>query len=69
MVLRYAYSSYILNRRKNCLCQLLNVHVIKDTRQTAVHNAELLVTEYSPFEVNIYIEKPKQYKSQPSRLV
>jgi hypothetical protein len=38
MVLSHAYSSYILYRRKNCLCQLLHVrvHAAKDTRQIEV---------------------------------
>jgi hypothetical protein len=57
MVLCHAYSFYILYNRKNCLWQLLNVHVTKDTRQAEVHSADLLVSEASPFEGNISTEK------------
>jgi hypothetical protein len=41
----------------------LNVHGVKDVRQTEIHTAETLVPEPSSFEVEIAIEKLKRYKS------
>jgi hypothetical protein len=45
----------ILNRWKNYFCQLLNVHGIKDVRQTEIHASEPLVPEPSFFEAEIAI--------------
>jgi hypothetical protein len=45
------------------LCQLLNVHGVKDVRQTEIHTAESLVPEPSSSEVEIAIEKLERYKS------
>jgi hypothetical protein len=42
---------------------LLNVHGVKDVRQTEIHTAESLVPEPSSYEVEIAIEKLKRYKS------
>jgi hypothetical protein len=56
-------SHSILNRWKNYFCQLLNVHGVKDVRQTEIHTAEPLVPEPSSSEVEITIEKFKRYKS------
>jgi hypothetical protein len=55
----------ILNRWKNYFCQLLalNVHGVKNVRQTEIHKAEPLVPEPSSFEVEITIDKLKGYKS------
>jgi hypothetical protein len=58
-----ADSHSILNRWKNYFCQLLNVHEVKDVRQTKIHTAEPLVPEPSSSEVEIAIEKLKRYKS------
>jgi hypothetical protein len=44
----------ILNRWKNYY-HLLNVHGVKDVRQTEMHTAEPLLPEPSPFEVEIVI--------------
>jgi hypothetical protein len=57
-----ADSHNILNR-KNYFCQLLNVHGVKDVRQTKMHTAEPLVPKPSSSEVEIAIEKLKRYKS------
>jgi hypothetical protein len=40
----------ILNRWKNCFCQLLNVCAVHNVRQTEVHTAEPLVTDPSTLE-------------------
>jgi hypothetical protein len=45
-----ADSHSILNRWKNYFCQLLNVHGVKDVRQTKIHTAETLVPEPSSSE-------------------
>jgi hypothetical protein len=58
-----ADSHSILNRWKNYFCQLLNVHGVKDVRQTKIHTAEPLVPVPSSSEVEIAIEKLKRYKS------
>jgi hypothetical protein len=53
----------ILNRWKNYLFQLLNVHGVNDVRQTEIHTPEPLVPEPSSSEVENAIEKFKGYKS------
>jgi hypothetical protein len=58
-----ADSHSILNRWKNYFCQLLNVHGVKDVRQTEIHTAEPFVPEPSSSEVESAIEKLKRYKS------
>jgi hypothetical protein len=58
-----ADSHSILNRWKNYICQLLNVHGVSDVRQTEIHTAEPLVPECSSFEVEIAIGRLKRYKS------
>jgi hypothetical protein len=58
-----ADSHSILNRWKNYFCQLLNVHVVNDVRQTDMHTVEPLAPEPVPFEVEIAIEKLERYKS------
>jgi hypothetical protein len=58
-----ANSHSILNRWKDYFCQLLNVHGVKDVRQTEIRTAEPLVPEPSSSEVKIAIEKLKRYKS------
>jgi hypothetical protein len=45
-------SHSILNRWKNCFCQLLNVHNVSDVRQIEVHMAEPLVPGLSRLEVD-----------------
>jgi hypothetical protein len=61
-----ADSRNILNRWKNYLSQLLNVHNVSDVRQTEVHTAEPLVLGSSSLEVEIAIAKLKKYKSPSS---
>jgi hypothetical protein len=56
----------ILNRRKNYISQLLNVHNVSDVRQIEVHTAEPLVPGPSHLEVEIAIAKLKKYKSPSS---
>jgi hypothetical protein len=44
----------------------LNVHWVSDVRQIKIHTVEPLVTDPSPFEVQIDIAKLKRYKSPGS---
>jgi hypothetical protein len=57
-----ADSNYILNRWKNCISQLLNVHNVSDIRQIDVHTAQPLVPGPNHFEVEIVTAKLKKYK-------
>jgi hypothetical protein len=43
--------------------QLLNLHDFNDVRKTEIHTTEPLVTEPSPFEIDIASERVKMYKS------
>jgi hypothetical protein len=52
-----------LARCRNHFSQLLNIHGVKDVRQTEVHTAEPLVPKPSVFEVQMAIEKLKRHKS------
>jgi hypothetical protein len=61
-----ADSHNILNRRKNCFSQLLNIHRISDVRQMDIHTAEPLVPDPSPFDLHIAIAELKNYKSPGS---
>jgi hypothetical protein len=61
-----ADSNNILNRWKNCLSQLLNVHRVSDVRRIKICTTEPLVPDPSPFEVEIAIAKLKRYKSPGS---
>jgi hypothetical protein len=56
-------SQNILNRWKNNISQLLNVHNVSDVRQIEVHMAEPLVPGPSHLEVEIAVAK---YKSPGS---
>jgi len=58
-----ADSHSILARWRNHFSQLLNIHGVKDVRQTELHTAEPLVSEPSAFEVQLAIEKLKSHKS------
>jgi hypothetical protein len=58
-----ADSHSIMARWWNYFSQLLNVHEVKDVRQTEIHTVEPLVTEPSAFEVELAIEKLKNHKS------
>ncbi|PNF15201.1 hypothetical protein B7P43_G14115 [Cryptotermes secundus] len=49
----------ILNRWKNYLSQLLNVHRISDVREIEIHIAEPLVSDPSPFEAETSTAKLK----------
>jgi hypothetical protein len=53
----------ILNRWKNYLSQLLNVHTISDVKQIETYIVEPLVPDTSPFHVENVIAKQKSYKS------
>jgi hypothetical protein len=53
----------ILNRWKNCFCQLLNVHRAGGVKQTEMHTAEPSVPEPTVSEVEVAIGKLKRYKS------
>jgi hypothetical protein len=59
----HADSKNIVNRYKNYLFQLLNVHNVSDVRQIEVHTAEILVPGPIHLEVEIAIAKLKKYKS------
>jgi hypothetical protein len=61
-----ADSQNILNRWKNYVSHLLNVHNVSDVRQIEVHTAEPLVPGASRHEVEIAIVKLKKYKSPGS---
>jgi len=52
-----------LNKYKNYFCQLLKVHGGNEVRLADVHTAELLVPVTSRFQVEIFTEKLKLYKS------
>jgi hypothetical protein len=57
----------ILNRWKKYFSQSLNVHRVSDATQIEIlHKAETLVSDPSPFEVEIAIAKMKKYKSPSS---
>jgi len=58
-----ADSHIILAKWRNYFSQILNVHGIKDVRQTEMHTAEPLVPEPSVSEVELSIEKLKSHKS------
>jgi hypothetical protein len=53
----------ILNRWKNYVCQLLNIHGAGGVRQTEMHSAEPFVPEPSASEVGVATGKLKRYKS------
>jgi hypothetical protein len=61
----FADSHHILNRWKNYLPHLLNVHMVSDVR-LEIHTAEPLVPDPSTFEVEIPIVKLKRGKSPGS---
>jgi hypothetical protein len=48
---------------RNQFCQLLNVHVVNDSRKTEIHTAESLVPEPSAFEFEMAIEKLRRHRS------
>jgi hypothetical protein len=50
-------NSYILDRRKNYFCELLEVHEVSDVRQVELLTAEPLVSEPSYFKAEIAVEK------------
>jgi hypothetical protein len=52
----------VLNRWKNFFNQILNIYEVHDVRQMDIHMAEPLVPEPSIFEVEIAIEKLKNFK-------
>jgi len=53
----------IFARWRNYFSQLLNVHGVKEVRQTEMHTAEPLMPEPSTSEVQLAIEKLKSCKS------
>jgi hypothetical protein len=55
-----------VNRWKKYYSRLLNVHRVTDIRQLEINNAEPLVPDPSPFEVEIAIAKLKRYKAPGS---
>ena len=58
-----ADSQSIVARWNNYFSQLFNVHGFKDLRQAEIHTAEPLVPEPSATEVELDIDKLKNYKS------
>ena len=58
-----ADSHNIMARWRNYFSQLLNVHKVKDVRQAEIHTIESIVPEPSAFEIELAIEKLKNYKS------
>jgi hypothetical protein len=59
-----AVSHDILNRWKNYLPQLLNVHKISDVRQIEIYTAELLAPYRIPFEAKLLLQSWKTVKGQ-----
>jgi hypothetical protein len=55
VVVFLADSHSILNRWKNCCCQLPNVHGVYIVRQTEIYKAEPVVPEPSSYEVEVEI--------------
>jgi hypothetical protein len=55
--------SDILNRWKNYLSHLLNVHNVRDVRQIEIHTADPPVPCPSLLEAGFVISKLKKYKS------
>jgi len=53
----------IMSRWRNYSSQLLNVYEVNDVRQAEIHTAEPLVPEPSVAEVELAIERLKNYKS------
>jgi hypothetical protein len=53
----------ILNRWKNCFCQVLNIHKAGGVRQTEMHTAEPFMPEPSASEFEVAIGNLKRYKS------
>jgi hypothetical protein len=45
-----ADSYNILNRWKNCFCQLLNVHYVSDVRQIEIHMAEIAIAKLKKYK-------------------
>jgi hypothetical protein len=64
-----ADSHNILNRWKNYISQLLNVHNVSVVGQIEIHTAEPLVPGPSRLEVEIAIAKLKKYKSPGSNQI
>ena len=58
-----ADSHSIVDRWRNYLSQLFNVHGVKDVGQTEIHTAEPLVPDPSASEVELAIDKLKSHKS------
>jgi hypothetical protein len=52
------------NKRKNHLCQSLNIHVVNVTRQTVIHTVGPVISKPSSFEVVIATVNLKSYISQ-----
>jgi hypothetical protein len=61
-----AGSHNILNRWKNYVSQLLNVHRISDVKQIEIPTAESLLPDPRPFDVEIAIANMKRFKSPGS---
>jgi hypothetical protein len=55
-------SHNILNRWKNPVTQLLNVHRVSDVTQIETHTVERSVPDSSPFEGEIAIAKLNRYR-------
>jgi hypothetical protein len=57
----YKHSHDVLNRRKSCFSQLINVHNVSDVRQVEIHVAEPIAPGPCPFKVEIAISKSKSH--------
>jgi hypothetical protein len=64
-----ADSHIILNRWKDYYSQLLNVYRASDVRLIEIHTAEPLVSDPSPFEVEIAIAKLERFKPPGSNQI
>jgi hypothetical protein len=56
-------SHSVLAKWRNHFSQLLNVHGVKDDRQTEIHTGKPLVPDPSATEFEMAVEKPKTQKS------
>jgi hypothetical protein len=66
-----ADSHNIMNRWNKYFSQLLNIHRVRDVRQTGIQTAEPLVPDPSPLEVETAIAKLKKYNTDqiPEKLI
>jgi hypothetical protein len=55
-----ADSDNILNRWRNYFCQLVNVNRVSDVKQMEIVTAEQLVSDPSPYKLELLLQKVKK---------